>query len=231
MLLAFALALSVAAQPPATPDFDEGKRLYFDLEFELAVFRFRAAARSEGLAPKERALVYAWLGLSYAQVAEMESAREAFADAVALDLDVSLPQEASPPPKALQLLEEARAEAKEKASAPAAPSTPEPVAAGPPAAKAAAVEGAPSAGLGPALLAGGGVAAALGVLALGAGATLGVIALSTADEGNAAAFQDDAAALKDDAETSALAANLSYLLGGVLVAVGAITLGAGFAVE
>lgn len=110
MLAALSLSLVLAAQA-ASPAFDEGRRLYFDLEYELAVFRFRDAVRDTELPAKDRALAFAWLGLAYSQVAEMESAKEAFVEAARLDPEVALPKDASPPPKALQLLEDARREA------------------------------------------------------------------------------------------------------------------------
>ena len=96
--LSLALALSLQVPPPSSPEFEEGKRLYFDLEYELAVFRFRNAARNVDVTDEQRALAYAWLGLAYAQVAEMESARESFLEAAKLDPDVVLPKDASPPP-------------------------------------------------------------------------------------------------------------------------------------
>lgn len=228
MVLALFLALSFAAQGPASPDFQEGRRLYFDLEYELAVFRFRAAARDEGMPAPQRALVHAWLGLAYAQVAEMQSARESFADALALDPEVALPSEASPPPKALELLEEARVEARLSANGPTPQDPRDPPS---PASEPTAAEAGAGFGLGALLMTGGGLTAGLGVLALGAGAGLGVVALSTAEQGNAARFQDEAAAFEADAQQSALAANLSFLLGGALVSVGALILGVSLVVE
>ncbi len=229
--LSLTLALALQAPPPAFAELDEGKRLYFDLEYELAVFRFKDATRNTTVADEQRALAFAWLGLAYAQVAEMESAREAFVEAARLDAAVTLPADASPPPKALQLLEDAK---REVAAAEAAPVPgPDPSAARGETSGAGPASAAPAGGafVGTLLLAGGGLAAGLGVVTLGTGAVLGLLALSAADQGNAAVFQDDASAFKQEAEQSALAANVSYIVGGVLVAVGVATLGASFVLE
>lgn len=221
------VALAPAPVGATSPAFDEGRRLYFDLEYELAVFRSRDAVRDTELAPKDRALALAWLGLAYSQVAEMESAKEAFVEAVRLDPEVALPKDASPPPKALQLLEEARREALAAREPPPPTTAPEEPAAVPPSL----LQEGGGRGFGPLLFAGGGVVAGLGVLAVAAGGGLGLLALSAAKEGNAAPFQDDAKRFKDQAESSALFANIAYLAGGALVAVGVAMLGGGLVVE
>jgi hypothetical protein len=220
------------AQAPQNASFEEGKRLYFDLEFELAVFRFREAAKAPELAPPDRASVYAWLGLSYAQIAETNAAKEAFIEAAKLDANVVLPSEANPPPKASELLAEAK---KEVANAP--PPTPTPAPTPPPTTDATPAPAAPPATaseggpLGMILLASGGGVAVLGLAGVGAGAVFGVIASDLAAQGNAADFQDDAKAFADQAEQNALLANVAFAVGGVLVAAGAAVAVGSFLVE
>lgn len=233
MLCALGLTLLVAAQP-ATPadNFEEGRRLYFDLEYELAVFRFRDAARSEDWGTPERARAYAWLGLAYAQIAEISSARESFIEAAKLDANVTLPDDASPPPKAQQLLEEAKIKVAELPVPPppdtdtgSAESTTTPATTG------------TTGGSGEAsvahlgLLYGGAGMAGAALIALGVGATFGVLAMLSEQEGVDAEFQDDAAAALERGQGQALIANIVLITGGAMAVVGLGALGASFAVE
>lgn len=231
MLCALGLALIVAAQPGAPADnFEEGRRLYFDLEYELAVFRFRDAARSDAWETSDRARAYAWLGLAYAQIAEISSAREAFVEAAKLDPNVTLPDDASPPPKAQQLLDEAKAEVANLPPAPPPDATPPAATDPPPTGAAETPSGEPSvAHLG--LLYGGAGTVAASVIALGVGGTFGVLAKLSEAEGAEAQFQNDAAAALERGQGQALIANIVLVVGGVMAVAGLGALGASFVVE
>jgi len=221
----------MAAQP-ASPDenFEEGKRLYFDLEYELAVFRFRDAARAADWSDARRATAYAWLGLAYAQIAELTSAKEAFVEAARLDPAVSLATEASPPPKAVQLMQEAKTEV---ANAP--PPKDPPLATG----TTTGTNAAGAAGrapaqptLLPALLLYSGVGVIAGSLVAAAiGGGFGFVALSEQEAGKAAVFQDEAAQHEQAAQGAALGANLSFGVAAGLLLLGGAALGASFVVE
>lgn len=73
----------------------------------------------------------------------------------------------------------------------------------------------------PVLLIGGGAAAGLGVVGVGAGAVFGVLAQGRQDDALAASFQNERASAKADADGFATIANVAYVAGGALVVVGA----------
>jgi len=228
MLSALALTLLVAAQPASPADnFEEGRKLYFDLEYELAVFRFRDAARSDAWETSDRARAYAWLGLAYAQIAEISSARESFMEAVKLDANVTLPEDASPPPKAQQLLEEAKVAVANLPPPPPPEDNTQTSAPAPDSGGAAAEPSAVHLGL----MFGGAGTAGASLIALGIGGTFGVLAMLSEQEGVAADFQNDAAAALERGQGQALVANIAFVIGGVMAVVGLGALGASFAVE
>jgi tetratricopeptide (TPR) repeat protein len=230
MLLAASLALLMAAQP-ASPEqnFEEGKRLYFDLEYELAVFRFRDAARTADWEPGKRAVAYAWLGLAYAQIAELSSAKEAFSEAVKLDANIALAEEASPPPKAVQLMQEAK---QEVANAPPPPPPPPDDGGGatPPAPPPPPTHSEPSM-LSPILLYSGVGLVGAGLVTAAVGGAFGFLASSEQQAGVAATYQDEAAAHKEAAESYALGANISFGVAAGLVVIGGVLMGTSFVVE
>jgi tetratricopeptide (TPR) repeat protein len=239
MVTALGLALLVAAQPASADDnFEEGKKLYFDLEYELAVFRFRDAARNEGWEVGRRAQAYAWLGLAYAQIAELSSAKEAFVEAARLDANVTLPDNASPPPKAQQLLDEAKSEV---ANLPAAPppdtsggTTTDPPPTDPAATTSDGDTGGAASGPSAANLAlfyGGIGTAGASLIAFGIGGTFGVLAQLSQQEGIDAEYQDEAAAALERGQGQALVANIVFVVGGVMAVAGLGALGASFLVE
>jgi hypothetical protein len=187
-------------------DFIEGRRLYESFEFEKASFRFRAATRAP-LGDVDRARALVWLGVAQGQAGDAPAARESFAAALALDPASSLPPDA--PPTLEPVFSEARAAPKD-APAPAAP-------AAPPAA-------APSSG-GPSLpTVVGAIVAGAGVLIVGGGAGVGVLASSQANEAAAERFQDDAIAGYESAQTTALLANGLLVVGGAAVGTGVAVL-------
>lgn len=217
----FVLALGLALAPPLAEDpvFLEGQRLYRDLEFDQAIFRFEEAARVIDREPKERARAFAWLGLAYAQVGDFDSARRAFRSAVLFDIETTLPEMA--PPKVTEILEEERRERRAQAPATVAPGpkTPAP-----------AQEAAPapsddaSAGGGDALwwFAGGGVAAA-GATALVGSAVFGALSFSSLQVAeDPKQFQDVSKRALDDA-------NLQLGVAASLAATGVVLTGAGAA--
>ncbi len=90
-------------------DFKEGRRLVDDdLDYERAVFRFQKVAKSQR-PPEERAIVNAWLGLTYANLGDEEQAVEAFVTAIKLDPLVALPPSS---PKVAQTFDKARQRAR-----------------------------------------------------------------------------------------------------------------------
>ena len=99
------LALSAAASPLEEDiDFQEGKHLIDDLDYERAIFRFQKLAKSERSA-EERATVHAWLGLTYANLGDETEAIKTFVIAIKLDPLVVLPPSS---PKVAQTFDKAR---------------------------------------------------------------------------------------------------------------------------
>jgi tetratricopeptide (TPR) repeat protein len=192
----------VALASPLAEDiaFLEGQRLYNELEPAKAVFRFREALEREGRSEFERALVHAWLGLTYAQLGELDEAQASFDAAARLDAAIELPADA--PPKVMEMWETARAAAAEQAVVePAAPTEGqiEP-------------EGPSTDAAGPSWLTLGAAATgALSVAALSGGVLFGVQALVAQEAGRAPdATQVEAATQLDAAQGSALLANAMY---------------------
>lgn len=109
-----ALALSAAAPPLEEDiDFQEGKRLVDELDYERAVFRFQKLTKSDRPA-EQRAVVHAWLGLTYANLGDEGEAIKAFVVAIKLDPLVVLPPSS---PKVAQTFDKARKIARDEVRA------------------------------------------------------------------------------------------------------------------
>lgn len=186
-----------AAAPQQQQALEEGKAAFeaFDLKKAEADFTRAAAYAPTG---EDRAVALVWLGVIAAENGDFAGAKARFGDAVDLDVGVVVPDNLSP--TILQLVDEARRNARvSKGMAP----TDEPLPERPRWA----------------LLSGGAVAA-LGVLAVGGGAMVGIAAVTQRDQADALAFQDDAVAGYQKAREGALWSNVLYGAGGVLVATG-----------
>jgi hypothetical protein len=107
-MLALLLLMSVTTPLDDEPAFKDGRRLYDELEFEQAIFRFEQAAQVRDRTPSELATLKMWVGLSHGQLGDFTRAGEAFRAAVDLDPDVQLPVAVSP--KLDSLLKNARSE-------------------------------------------------------------------------------------------------------------------------
>lgn len=217
--LASFLLLAALAPPPAAPSpapqatvvtaagFDgslaAGQAAFeaFDLQKAHECFT-RASAFAP--TPQARAMALIWLGVVAAENGDFNAASARFADATDLDPDVVVPDHLSPTLQ--QLIEDARARA--RAAAPIVDVNSRNVVDQPLAAR-------------PrwALLSGGAVTA-LGVLAVGGGAMVGMQAVTQRDVAQSLVFQNEAVAEYQKAREGALWSNVLYGAGGVLVATG-----------
>lgn len=102
------LALALIASLQGDASFDAGCKLYDQLEYEQAVFRFQEVTLRPGLSPEDRATALAWLGLSYAGAGNPDAATRAFSDAARASAAVTLPVEVSP--SLQQLFDDAKAD-------------------------------------------------------------------------------------------------------------------------
>jgi hypothetical protein len=200
------------------PAFQEGLRLYRDVEFEQALFRFQEAATAPGRPDEDKVVLFQWLGMTYAALERVEASDRAFRDALRLDPRAALPPDAAP--KLRERYEELRAEVKAeliKEEQPAPPpqppdSQPEPEPAGAPA------EG--GIGMTPLLFASAGVAGAAAVLAGAAGGL--VIALATqtvAVAEDPEEFQDERIAALERANTQLGIGYGLFAAGGAMIVV------------
>ena len=205
-----ALALMVTTALGGDPTFDEGVRLYQELNYEQAIFRFQQVAVSPALAPADKATALLWLGLSYAGSGDLEEAARSFRFALAADRSATLPTETSP--NIVQLLEELRAEV---GKTPSPPPTPTPTPAPP--------DGQPMSTSGIAVISGG-VGAAVGALVIVGGGVLAWVATDQLAKAN------DPDAFQDDANQARLNANATATAALVLIPVGAALAAAGGAV-
>ncbi|MDP2344013.1 MAG: tetratricopeptide repeat protein [Deltaproteobacteria bacterium] len=101
------VALAVSAAAPSLEediDFQEGKRLVDELDYERAIFRFQKLSKSDRPA-EQQAQVNAWLGLTYANLGDEAEAIKAFVVAIKLDPLVVLPPAS---PKIAQVFDKAR---------------------------------------------------------------------------------------------------------------------------
>lgn len=112
----FALALLTIASLNADTAFNEGRKLYDDLEYEQAVFRFQEVALRADVVGADRATALVWLGLSYAGVGDEDAARRAFVDGARADATLVLPVEVSP--RLAELFDDAKRAAAATAIAP-----------------------------------------------------------------------------------------------------------------
>lgn len=206
-LIALALALTGALGDD--PTFDEGVRLYQELNYEQAIFRFQQVAVRTALAPPEKATALLWLGLAYAGSGDLEEAKRSFRYALEADRTAALPTETSPRIEAM--LEEIRTEVARTPLPPPPPPPPPTDSAPPPA---------PSLGV-----IGGGVGAAVGALTILGG---GVLAWVTVDQlakaNDPDAFQDDANQARLNANAAATAAVVLIPAGGVLAVASGVVL-------
>jgi tetratricopeptide (TPR) repeat protein len=114
-VLVAALSLLAVATPLADdPDYAAGVTLYQEIELEQAIERFAKAADGDR-SDEDRAICWAWVGLSHGQLGRLDNASVAFGKAVGAHLDVALP--AAAPPEIGQLLEDARAAEREQLAA------------------------------------------------------------------------------------------------------------------
>lgn len=80
----------------ADEDFGAALELYQDLEFEQAIFRLQDAALVTAWADEDRARVFVWMGVNYAQLGDEASARRSFLHAARRDPAIELPVSVSP---------------------------------------------------------------------------------------------------------------------------------------
>lgn len=74
----------------------EGKRLYAELEYEMAVEKFQQLLSQGQYEPMQTSSLYRWLGLCRAGLGQLDSARTCFQLALALDPEATLPVKSSP---------------------------------------------------------------------------------------------------------------------------------------
>jgi tetratricopeptide (TPR) repeat protein len=193
------LALTIAAQSVTIEDpaFGEAMRLVEEFEYERAVFRFREALRHDH-ADDARALINLQLGMTYAELGEEPDAVERFADALALDGRVNVPNNTSP--KTRDLFEQGRATlAKRRSDAQELADLRAAVAAAKKGKKVKAPEPVKWEGDDPTWSYIGAGVAVVGALAVAGGVGVQLNAVDLVNQGNAQAFQDDAAAFNDAA--------------------------------
>ncbi|OGQ20290.1 MAG: hypothetical protein A2138_15420 [Deltaproteobacteria bacterium RBG_16_71_12] len=202
------LALTFTTALGDDPTFGEGVRLYQELNYEQAIFRFQQVAVRPSLPPAEKATALLWLGLSYAGAGDLDEAARSFRFALETDRTATLPTETSP--SIVKMVDDLRAEVALTPTPPPAP--PPPPSPAPP----------PTPGL---AVIGAGVGAAVGVLAIVGG---GLLAWLTADQlakaNDPDAFQDDANQARLNANAAATGAVVLIPLGGVLAAAGGVVL-------
>lgn len=210
--LLFTLAYAPLAAGSLDDDaaFQAAVSLYHDVELERAADSFTTLLGSEWPA-EERARIFAWHGLTLAQLGRAEQAKASFTSAALLDPAVQLPAPA--PPKIEQLLEEARAEALASS-----PPPPEEDAEVPPPPAPSSEEPRPL----PWLQIGGGGVALLGLGVSAGGGALAALSFNTEQQAYDADYADDASSLAD-------AADLQRAIGATLAIVGVAVIGGGAA--
>ena len=77
-------------------DFIDGLGSYRAMDIDQALFSFQKAALAPDTEPKDRAVVFAWMGLCYGTIGDQSGMERAFAEALSLDVDVKLPEFAPP---------------------------------------------------------------------------------------------------------------------------------------
>ncbi len=197
LLIATLAGAPNSASGPQQQALEEGKAAFeaFDLARAEAAFVRAAAYAPTG---PDRAVALVWLGVIAAENGDFTGAKARFGDAVDLEVAVVVPDNLSP--TIMHLVDEARRNARvSKGMTPVDEALP----------------------VRPrwALLSGGAVAA-LGVLAVGGGAMVGIAAVTQRDQAQSFEFQDDAVAGYQKAREGAMWSNVLYGAGGVLVATG-----------
>jgi hypothetical protein len=182
---------------------------HFQLADATAAFQ-RAAAMAPTAADKAVALV--WLGAVAAEDGDFNSARLRFQSALLLDRSVAVSMTLSP--AIHRLMDEERAKLPGQASRGSATT------ASPPELTAGRYLDQPLAQRPRWALLGGGAVAAVGVVAVGGGAMVGLTASTRRDAAASEAFQSVAISEYQKARESALWANVLYGAGGVLLATG-----------
>ena len=224
-VLVTSICLGLAgAEPLATdPAFQQGMALFDQLEFEQAAFRFESAALDPGRPSADRAQIFLWLGIAYANANRFELAEPALEKAFVEDESVAVPPDQSP--RVVELIEAARERAAKARVARGQAGTD----AGSDA-QANGSAGAPAAGSSapPMLLAGAGVAVAGAACGI-ASAVLAVLTTqSLAVANDRDQFFEDAKAAQDQANALVTGAMVTGGLGAVLVAGGAVIIGLAF---
>ena len=210
--LVIALGLQAAAPVGYGPNLDAGRKA-FD---RFALVEARAAfERAAAFAPtaSDRAVALVWLGAIQAESADFAGARVRFREALAFDANVPVSVNLSP--AIHRLVEDERRAVIGKRARRAADAASDETAAAPITWVDQPLPERPRW----ALLSGGAVAA-VGVVAVGGGAMVGLAAVTQRDAAAAEAFQSDAIAEYRKAREGAMWANVLYSAGGVLVATG-----------
>jgi tetratricopeptide (TPR) repeat protein len=104
MTLGLVLAMGLAGNP----EFEHGRSLYNEFEYEEAVSLFRLLVKTPGRSAADKAQLHAWVGLCYAQMGRNAQAQDAFDRAVGYDPAVLPPPDS--PPKVIQMMESSRQE-------------------------------------------------------------------------------------------------------------------------
>lgn len=193
----------------------------FDLVGATAAFE-RAVV--EARRPADKAQALAWLGALRADNADFDAARGYFREALSLDRNVLLPPTLSP--AVLDLLQQERGAAASRGLSSSPAATPTVTSSSPP--STALADGDIDDGRPRWALLSGGTVAALGVVAVGGGAAMGLSAVARRDEASSEAFQSDAASGYQQARQGALWANVLYGAGAVLVVGGGGLMAASF---
>lgn len=100
-MLALVLLLSCAA-----PKLDAGIAMYNQLEFEKATIAFQQLVIDPDVVGRDRAQAFMWLGLSYGQLGDTDSARQSFHRGLVADATLATPPDT--PPALLTIFEEER---------------------------------------------------------------------------------------------------------------------------
>ncbi len=234
------------------PLFVEGQRRYDKMSLDPALEAFQALLTSSGRTNDERARLHLWIGLTQAELGDFAAAQQSFERGFALQPQAKLPIEASPkvmklvddaraasfPPPAATTTPSGPPTAGAAPSGTAAPPATGPsLTAGPAApsgapAAASTAPGASAPGTGeappaatssfPLLLVSGLTITTLGVLGVGAGVGAGWLAMTTRERAVAAPDGKTAKAAVAEAGMEALAANVLYIAGGAVAAIGLV---------
>ena len=225
MISATLLALVIAGGLADDEAFQDGLRLYREVEFEQALFRFQEAATVPDRPDADRVVVFSWLGMTYSTLEHDEASDRAFRDALRIDIAAALPADAAP--KLHERFDEIRAQVRAEA---AAVTVEPPVVEPPPAEPPPPPPRAPTAT--PWFFAGAGLAGAAAVVAGTAGGLAVALAFpSVAIAEDESEFQDDRIAALDQANTQFGIGYGLFAAGATMVVVAGGLVGAAFLVE